>query len=444
MKKIKNKIGFKLFYNDKFVMFFSVLVAFIAWICVASTTQESSIFTVTDIPINLPELTDGLRYFNGNDIKAEVKISGNALVVTGVTKDDIYITASDTSMITGPGEYTLDLVPKKSGVKTDYSFESSVTPSNIKVLVDRYVEGKTFQITDKITTPYLGKGKYKSKTVLSRQSVKISGAESIVNNISEVCAEYEMQSELTETVVLRAPLVFYDKNGDKITSSYITPEFTDVDATVPVQDVLEIPVTVRIRLADGSIVSTADHLPEPVGCVAQPDKVRLGVPDPTGEYSVITDVIDFTKAGRDNDTFTVPVEISAGCNNIDNIENVTVTFDFSKVKEKTLVLNKSRIKVLNQGSDQTAAVTNETVTLTIYGPEEEIKQLTVNDLEATVDIGEKSTRAEGYEEMPLDLKFTGAAQNCWVNKEYTVNVRFSPKTVTQTSTAPAVSTSSGS
>ena len=87
MKKIKNKIGFKLFYNDKFVMFFSVLVAFIAWICVASTTQESSIFTVTDIPINLPELTDGLRYFNGNDIKAEVKISGNALVVTGVTKD---------------------------------------------------------------------------------------------------------------------------------------------------------------------------------------------------------------------------------------------------------------------------------------------------------------------------------------------------------------------
>ena len=54
MNKLKNKLSFKLFYNDKFVMFFSIFVAFISWIYVASTTQESSIFTVTDISISSP------------------------------------------------------------------------------------------------------------------------------------------------------------------------------------------------------------------------------------------------------------------------------------------------------------------------------------------------------------------------------------------------------
>ena len=160
MKKIKNKISFKLFYNDKFVMFFSILVAFISWISVASTTQESSVFTVTGIQINLPELADNMRYFNGEDIKAEVKISGNALVVTNVTKDDIYVTAADVSFINAPGEYTVDLVPRKSGVKTDYSFVSSVSPSSINVFVDRYEEGRVIPITDKVSVNSVAPSRY--------------------------------------------------------------------------------------------------------------------------------------------------------------------------------------------------------------------------------------------------------------------------------------------
>ena len=88
-KKIsKFRLG-KLFYNDKFVMCFSILMAFIFWLYVSSTTQEASVFTVTDIPITLPELTHELKYFNADGLKAEVRISGNALVVATVLNPDL-------------------------------------------------------------------------------------------------------------------------------------------------------------------------------------------------------------------------------------------------------------------------------------------------------------------------------------------------------------------
>ena len=188
MKNIKNKIGFKLFYNDKFVMIFSILVAFASWLYVSSTTQESAVFTVTDIPVNLPELSDELRYYNAQDLKAEVKISGNALVVTSVTAEDIYITASDTSHITKPGKYTMDLVPKKSGIKTDYSFVSSVTPSSVDVYVDGYKE-RTFPIIGKIDVQASSDSLYIAQPVLAQQSLKLTGASSVIDSISYVNAE---------------------------------------------------------------------------------------------------------------------------------------------------------------------------------------------------------------------------------------------------------------
>ena len=321
MKKIKNKLSFKLFYNDKFVMFFSVLVAFIAWIYVASNTQESSIFTVTDIPISLPELTEDLRYFNGQDMKAEVKISGNALVVANVTKDDIYITASDVSFIHAPGAYTIDLVSKKTGVKTDYSFESSVSPSSVNVFVDRYEEGKVIPITDKITVKSVDPSCYASQTVLSRQTVRVSGAESIVNSIAEVDAEYTFQSTLSETTAVKAPLKFYDANGEVVNSKYITADITEVDASVPILNVKHLPIVPKI-------VNIPDNVDFDESIVSvEPSTIELAVSKNDNVTSISTAPIDFSQVSMENNTFTVSLEISSAYRNINSVEKAEVKFN---------------------------------------------------------------------------------------------------------------------
>ena len=431
MRKIKDRISFKLFYNDKFVMFFSVLVAFISWIYVASTTQESSIFTVTDIPINLPELTNDMRYFNGNDIKAEVKISGNALVVTNVTKDDIYITAADVSFITSPGEYTIDLVSRKIGVKTDYSFESSVSPSSIKVFVDRYEEGKVLPITDKISVSSVAPSCYASQTVLSRQSVKISGAESVVNSIAEVDAAYTFQSTLSETTVVKAPLKFYDAAGKEVSSRYITTDIKEVDATVPILDVSHVRIEPKIvNIPEGLNFDTS--LIEVV-----PSVVELAVPKNSNITSISTSPIDFSQVTLENNTFNVMLEIPAGCRDINSVEKAEVSFDMSQMAEKELTLSASNFVIRNQGTDQNAAVANQSLTVRIIGPKQRVNILTAASVTALIDMSDKSTITEGYVERPVSLTFKEPFTGCWLEGSYTVNVRLTPKknTAAQSSAA---------
>ncbi len=421
MNKLKNKLSFKLFYNDKFVMFFSILVAFISWIYVASTTQESTIFTVTDISINLSDLTNDLRYFGGTDVKAEVKISGNALVVTNVTKDDIYVTSSDVSFITQPGEYTVDLVPKKIGVKTDYHFESSVSPSSIKVFVDRYDEGRVMQITDKITVNSVAPSSYVSQTVLSRQTVKISGAESIVNSIAEVNAEYTVDTMLSDTTVVKAPLVFYDSSGKKISSKYINADITEVDATVQilyVKNVQIIPKIINIPELldlDSSVIQV------------EPSSIELAVPKNSNITSVSTLAIDFSKVTKKNNAFAVNVEIPSGCKNINSVETADVTFDTSGMTEKNITLQQSNFVIENQGPDQTAAVANKSLSVLVIGPSQKINLLTSVSVTARIDMADKSTLTEGYVERPVKIEFKDPFTQCWSEGTYTVNVKLSPK-----------------
>ena len=307
-------------------MLFSVLVAFAAWIYVASTTQEASIFTVTDIPVSLPDLTNEMRYFNGEDIKAAVRISGNALVVTNVTKDDIYITADDISHITSPGEYTIDLISRKNGVKTDYSFESSVSPSSINVFVDRYEEGNVMQINDKISVSSVDPSCYASQTVLSRQSVKISGAESIVNSIAEVDAEYTFQSTLSETTVVKAPLVFYDAAGKKISSKYITADITEVDATVPILDVKHLPILPKITNIPNSLSFDESMV------IVEPSMIELAVPKNSNISSVSTSAIDFSQVTKENNCYKVTLQIPSCSRNINSGESADVRFDMTKME----------------------------------------------------------------------------------------------------------------
>ena len=415
MKKILNKFRLgKLFYNDKFVMCFSILLAFIFWLYVSSTTQEASVFTVTDIPVNLPELTHELKYFNADDFKAEVRISGNALVVATITSDDIYITANDTSQITSPGTYTLDLVPKKSGMKMDYTFDSSPSPSSINVYVDRQSEPREIEITDKIKVSSVDENSYASATMLSQQTVKVSGAETIVNSIAQVCAEYEFKSTLSQTTVVSAPLVFYDIDGKKIDTKYITSDITKVDATVPVLKVVNVSVT-------PSITNMPDTLDISDRIKTEPSEIRLAVPDNFSSIKeVTTENIDFSKINSENNHFEVNIIIPSGSRNIDGTEKAKVEFDFTDMSEKTLSL--TNFSVINEGINQTASVTTKSLDVKIIGTKSQLNSINVSNITAVVDMSEKADNFIGMTEMPVKININSKFNNCWSYGTYTVNV----------------------
>lgn len=415
MKKTRSKLSIgKLFYNDKFVMIFSVFVAFIMWITVSTTSQESTIFTITDISVTLPELSNDLRFFNTEDLKAEVKISGNAIVVASVTNSDIYISPSDTSKITEPGTYTLSLVPKKSGVKTDYNFESTVSPSKIDVYVDRYAE-REITITDKIDVSSVDPSSYASTTILSQQTVKITGAESVVNSIAEVDAEYKFDSTLSKTTVVKAPLVFYDSSGKQVTSEYITSDITSVDATVPV---------LKLKTVDivPNIINMPDSLDFDTSRIkVSPSTINIAAPDDVIDTigSVSTSEIDFSKINIKNNKVTTALVIPSGCKNLDQISSVDVEFDMTGMVSKTLTID--RFTVINESSDRKPTVSTKSLDVTLIGSKEQIDAITPAHLTAVIDMQQKNSFV-GFVEMPVTININSKFSSCWVYGSYTADV----------------------
>lgn len=86
-----------LFYNNKFVLIFSVFVALVIWVVFATRNTEEIPRTVTDVPIvvNLSDSAQqsGLKVFSPINAKAKVAIKGNSLTVNQVKNTDLQIEA---------------------------------------------------------------------------------------------------------------------------------------------------------------------------------------------------------------------------------------------------------------------------------------------------------------------------------------------------------------
>ncbi|MBR2177312.1 MAG: hypothetical protein IJ861_10275 [Clostridia bacterium] len=418
MKGIKTKFSIsKLFYNDKFVMLFSVLVAFVIWVSISTTSQETTLYSVTDVPISLPELSNDLKFFNTEDLKADVKISGNAIVVAGISSSDIFITANDTSHITSPGTYKIALVPKKMGIMTDYSFEPSasqaVSPSSIDVFVDRYAE-KEITLTDRIDVSSLAKDVYASATIFSQPSVKVSGAESVINRISEAAAVYKFTDPISATSTVEANIVFYDSAGNEISKDYIETDITSVSATVPILKIKTVDIVPNIINAPDSFKLSTDDV------TIEPSTIQLAVPDDAEDiYSISTAEIDLSKVDLNNNSFDVELVIPSGFRNLNQITTAKVTFEQSKLAAKKITL--SSFTVVNEIADRKATVSTKSIDVTLIGDSEQIKSITAANLTAVVDMSTKSTLA-GFVEMPVTININSKFPFCWTYGSYQVDV----------------------
>lgn len=443
MKKIKNKIGFKLFYNDKFVIFFSVLVAFIAWVMVASSSEESTVFTVTDIPLSLPPLSNELQYFGGEDITAEVKISGNALIVPNVSKNDIVITTEDTAGITKPGIYSVNLIPKKKGVKSDYTFASTVSPSSVEIFVD-FQREKTMVIDDMTDIrPASGYSIYTK--VLSIQNVKLSGPASIVDSVEKVEARFDKNQALSESQTVRANLVFLNAAGESVTSEFLKSDITYVD----------IPVTV-VRMSQAKIEPVVTDVPDHLGdsyksyMTVTPSSATVGLSANSAAGVLELAEIDFSTVSKANNTFKRDILFPADWKNLDNTDEATVTFNLDDMEEYTFRVT----EFVFQGLDNVkqAKVAGGGLEVTLIGPRATIEALRQRREAAaklplsnmptpfTAIVAVTASRDSLYaDNCSVSFNMKKDYNDCWVEGTHLVNVQITEKKTAQTEASAAQS-----
>ena len=102
----------KLFYNNKFIMLFSLICSFTIWFFISSSDTDGFSLTISDIPVEVSlseaAVEDGLKIFGGDDVTAKVEVKGSRMSIGQIKKSDIQITANQSKeIIRSPGSYTL-------------------------------------------------------------------------------------------------------------------------------------------------------------------------------------------------------------------------------------------------------------------------------------------------------------------------------------------------
>lgn len=416
--KLLKKMNFgKLFYNNKFVLAFSIFISFIIWILTAVNDTKTRSLTISDLPVEVQlsqsAINDGLRIFNEQNLKARVDITGNRFVLGQISKKDIQIVAAQAiTTITAVGNYPLELTAKKVGRLTDYEFTSPVNPNIITVMVDRYRE---IELELKSDVNFIAKsGLFVGGTILSESNVKISGAESEVSRVKKAVVKGDFSGELSETVSLKFPIILLDTFDKPIYSENIVVSLEQVEVTIPILTTKELIINPNFinQPKDANLFLNTLF-------TVTPSTLEIAGPKDAVESLQKIDLppIDFCKVSFKNNKFELPIDLPTGCKSLNNNYKAVVTINSEKFKEKKIKI--TNFTFINLPEGKTPSVYNGALEVTVLGFSGKMNNLKDSDITAQIDL--QNNENIGACEVPV--KFTVNNSAIWIFGEYFVNVK---------------------
>ncbi len=426
-----------LFYNNKFLMVFSIVLAVLIWGAAKINYSEETVRTVSDVKISLSNtLSDGSDYvyFVADEkLYVDVEISGKAYNINSnaVSKDDIIVEAAGT-YIDSSGYKLLNLTAKLAdGVGGDVEI-TSISPSSIAVFYDRKVT-QTFNVEAKLKNDLsvLAEGKYSvGQPVASMSTVDITGPVTVLNKLQNVYFEAEIPEEsipLTASTEVPAQISYkFDgtAKSEFLTCESINDEANPATVTVPVYVTSKVPVGVKF------INQPTVYTDNPPKAQITPDKVEILYNPKDGNEldKLYVGTVDFREVQNKVNQFTFKVDEKLGANVVDkSVKEFTVKVDMSSMSRKTFDSAPSKIVYLNGNEkfDYTIDYDNSNIDrIILIGPKESLDKITVDDIQVEINVSSLNLARSGSQTIDVsNISIQSDKVNdCWVYGQYTARI----------------------
>ena len=390
MNKIKNSRAFRIF--------LSILVAVILWFYVNNMDPNPREMPVDDVPVVFIGedllMERGLMMADCSHDTVDLTLSGNTSVLAKLDPRDLTVQVN-LSSITTTGQHSLNY---------DVNFPDSVTKNMIEVkganvqtitvdIVELY--SKTIYIRgERLGTP--AEGFMAGEMSFSEDTIVVSGEQLAVSNISYARVSVDLEGA-SENIVTVADFDLIDFNGDVVDKSLFRTNVENVQVTVPILRIKELPLEVKFIESPGSMV-------ENIKCKIEPESVTVAGASKNIsklEY-ILLDEIDLSTVTQDT-TFTIPIPLPAGSTNLSGEEEATVTITFQNMETRTLTIDSESISYINEPEGTTVTVVTNEMDVTLRGPAlildavEPFNIRVVGDLsDVTADNGDYAVPAEVY------------------------------------------------
>lgn len=417
----KKKLSFnKLFQNNKFLIILSLVISTITWVYMSMGTTNDTSVTISNIPIQieLPDqlVNNGLQVFSDTEQTATVTVTGSRAVLGSISTKDITVTAA-TNGIDSAGTYQISLSAVKTNPSANFQIISTVTPSNVNVIVD-YLRETSFPIQENVV--YKVADGYYASTSLASKNITVSGPQTEIAKIAKVSASAELDGILDDSTSATADILLYDKSGNRISTDLLKMEFGTVEASISVLPEKTVKVVPEFMNKPEGLNLGDDMLS------VEPSEILLAGPKKVldNTKSIKLESIDFaTLSNKRYEYNDQGINIPTDCKNISNSTAAKVVLDLSSLSKKTYTVDSFKVSGLS--SEYKADVTQTNMSVTVIGSKKELENLKSSDIECIIDTSDQSGTV-GSVQMPVTFKLKGTS-TCWVSGSYKANITISEK-----------------
>lgn len=420
--KIKKKRISALFYDNRFLLVFSVITAIVIWLVVAVEFSETT-NVVRNVPVKIDysRIQDnlGLEPFGDNKFTVDVTVSGKRHIVESDDIIDDLVVSANTAYVNSVGLSKLNIEVSSSSIRPEYTIDD-VSVDSVDVYFDYFKEAE-FIIEAEIDHKgsLVPDGYYVDDMIFpNNNTVKISGPESEVNKINRVVARATVDEALRQSTTFEAVLTALTKDGSSPKYISFNRQRDIVNFTIPVYKKMILPASCAFANKPSDYIEKV-----PFTVTVMPATAEFAVAESKAEnlsaFEIAT--IDFSDLHSGENVFTFAAENVTGGKVVDSTEYFTVTVNvggmttrsFAAPSEVNFINNPDGVKAefIEFGFNQ----------ITVIGPDESLTALTADSIVLNADLSTVPPETKGMVVVPVTM----TDNDCWTYGEYTATVMIS-------------------
>ncbi len=427
-KRLLNLRG--LFSNTKFLVVFSIVLAFIFWIVVAIEYTPIVQSVIEDVPVAI-EMTDsaperlGLKPFGGENLTVDITVEGKRYDVSGkkVTADDFKVEA-ETAYVDSAGEKALAI--KVTPVNTNAEYEIiSLSSDYVSVFFDREVT-KEISLSPKIIS---NSGEvaadgfvFYEDEVSVEKTISVTGPKTEIDKIQEAFLEISLEEPLSSSKAVEGTIVFETGSTDEVKYLKVDGEKVEdvkLTATIPIYKIQTLPVSVTFTHTPKA------YLDAPLSYVSRPETVHVAVrQDGTEAISeLVVGEIDFSTITPVKHVFAFDTADIKNAKILDNTKKFEITLQLPDgISSGKLEVLKDNITI--EGADENSVYDIEiegSGIVTVCADTNDLPDIKPEDIHGVISLTDVDVTAEGQR---LPIRFTVMySEDCWVSGTYYATVK---------------------
>ena len=397
-----------------FYIALSVLIAATVWFYV--NNRESVTVYVHDVPIEFlnedTSLADkGLMRISGEeDITVDLKLQMPRNVVYNFDTSELRL-VSDLSTVTYAG---------KQSVSYTILYPSNVSSSSVKVESPtiRTVQVEIGELNKKdveIRCKVVGNvadGYIAGIVELLPETLEVRGQQSDIMQISYAQITLNIENA-TSTVVELLDYELYDFNDQPIENKNIHPMSENVQVTMPVLKVKDVPLTVNFIESAGSRLENFTWSLSYSSITLSGDASQMAAID---EISLGTLALEDIRTAE---TLIYEIPIPEGVNNLSGITSTTLTISSGDIGSKEF--EATHFGYENFTGQHSVSVVTSSLPVTLRGPASDLESVSADDIQVIADLSDIAADSGTYT-VPARIEISGYDVGAVGSYEVTVHI----------------------